>query len=380
MIRVLQFICPSGLFGAEMWILALAKHLDPQEVGCRLAVSHESPSQNLELFEKFAELGLSADKIRMRGRFDLRAIAKLKSLLQQERIDVLHTHGYKSDILGLLAARMAGVRVVATPHGFENVNDFKLQLFIKLGGLALRHCDRVAPLSEELVEDMVRIGVPEPKTRLIRNGVDLQEVNQEMDRPGEPNFRSITEKSIGYVGQLSHRKNLGAMIDAFDLLCRDHDNLRLVLVGDGPKRIELEKKASALECGDRIMFLGFRSDRLRVIRELDLFCMTSSLEGIPRSLMESMAIGVPVAAFDIPGVEELVVDGETGLLAPFGDIQALKGCWERLLFNKELASTLAKNAQAHVTREFSAKRMAEEYTQLYREMVSSDVPPAKHRL
>lgn len=227
---------------------------------------------------------------------------------------------------------------------------------------------------------MVRIGVPEPKTRLIRNGVDLQEVNQEMDRPGEPNFRSITEKSIGYVGQLSHRKNLGAMIDAFDLLCRDHDNLRLVLVGDGPKRIELEKKASALECGDRIMFLGFRSDRLRVIRELDLFCMTSSLEGIPRSLMESMAIGVPVAAFDIPGVEELVVDGETGLLAPFGDIQALKGCWERLLFNKELASTLAKNAQAHVTREFSAKRMAEEYTQLYREMVSSDVPPAKHRL
>lgn len=371
MINVLQFTCPSGLFGAEMWILALAKHLNPDKVNCQLAVSHESGTQDLQLLERFSELGLDAHQIRMSGRFDPRAVTKLVRLMQRECIDVLHTHGYKSDILGLLAARMAGVRVLATPHGLENVKDLKLQTYIKLGGLALRRFDRVAPLSEGLVEDMARIGVPEHRTRFIRNGVDLQEVRQEYERPLERAGQSGEDKSIGYVGQLSHRKNLGAMIDAFDLLSRDHGNVRLVLVGDGPKRIELERKARALKCSDRILFLGYRSDRLRVVRELDLFCMTSSLEGIPRCLMEAMAMRVPVAAFNIPGVEELIVDGETGFLAPFGDIQALKACWERLLFDKELAGTVAKNGQAHVTRKFSAKRMAEEYTHLYREMVSS---------
>ena len=380
MIKVLQFICPSGLFGAEMWVLALAKHLDPKEVSCRLAVSHESTSQSLELFERFGKLGLNADKIRMKGKFDFRAIAKLKALVQHEQIDVLHTHGYKSDILGLLAARMADIRVLSTPHGFENVKDLKLQAFIKVGNLALRHFDRVAPLSKRLVEDMARIRVPEHKIRFIRNGVDLQEVNQELQRPFEPGLRSEEKKSIGYVGQLSHRKNLGDMIDAFALFCRDHDNVRLLLVGDGPERIELQQKANTLECGDRIEFLGYRSDRLRVVKEMDLFCMTSSLEGIPRSLMEAMAMRVPVVAYEIPGVDKLILDGQTGLLAPFGDKAALKNCWERLLGDGQLSKTLAKNGRNHVEKNFSAERMAAEYAQLYRELLNRESPQLQQQV
>jgi len=357
-----------------MWILALAKHLNPDEVNCRLAVSHETANQNLELFERFKQLGLGAHKVKMSGRFDPRAIAKLTALVRNEGIDVLHTHGYKADILGLLSAKMAGVKALATPHGFENANDLKLQTYIRLGCVALRHFDRVAPLSEGLLEDMARIRVPEQKTRFIRNGVDLQEVDLEMKRSVAPGIRSADERVIGYVGQLSHRKNLGSMIDAFDLLCRDHENVRLLLVGDGPKRIELQNKADTLKCGDRIEFLGYRSDRLQVVKEMDLFCMTSSLEGVPRCLMEAMAMRVPVTAFEIPGIEGLIVNGKTGLLAPFGDLHALRDCWERLLLDGHLARTLAKNGRIHIERDFSASRMADEYTQLFREMVNSETP------
>ena len=368
MINVLQFICPAGMFGAEMWILALAKYLDPREVTCRLAVSHESPSQNLELFERYQELGLSAHKIRMSGRFDFRGISRLRALMQHEKIDVLHTHGYKSDILGLLATRMTDVKVLATPHGFENVNDLKLQAFIRLGNQALKRVDRVAPLSEELARDMARIGVPAHKTTMIWNGVDLQEVDQELEHPLRPVLRSGEEKRIGYVGQLSHRKNLGDLIDVFDLLCSAHEGVRLLLIGDGPKKSVLQAKARLLKCADRIEFLGYRSDRLRIIKELDLFCMTSSLEGIPRCLMEAMAMGVPVVAYEIPGVDRLILDGETGLLAPFGDKAALKVCWERLLTDGQLSEKLARNGRSHVEKNFSAERMAAEYTQLYREL------------
>ena len=379
MINVLQFICPSGLFGAEMWILGLAKYLNADEVDCRLAVSYDTAHQNLELSERFRQLGLDAHKIRMSGRFDLRAVAKLRELLREEQIDVLHTHGYKSDILGLLAARMAGVRVLATPHGFENAKDLKLRLYVRLGCLALRHFDRVAPLSESLVADMARIRVPEQKTRFIRNGVDLQEVDLEMKRSIESGLRSADEQVIGYVGQLSHRKNLGDMIDAFDLYCRDHGNARLLLVGDGPQRVELQRKANSLESKERIEFLGYRTDRLRIVKELDLFCLTSSLEGIPRCLMEAMAMRVPVVAYDIPGVDKLILDGQTGLQAPYGDMAALKNYWERLLFDGELSKTLAENGRRHVEKNFSAERMAAEYTQLYRELLDRESPQHKQR-
>jgi glycosyltransferase involved in cell wall biosynthesis len=368
-INVLQFICPAGFFGAEMWILALAKHLDPKKVNCRLAVTHESAGQNLELYRRFKELGLQADKIGMKGRFDIRGLYGLVNLLKKDRIDIINTHGYKSDIMGLLAAWMTGIKTVATPHGFENAKDFKLQAFIKLGCIALRYFDSVTPVSEELMADMNRIGLTGHKNRLIRNGVDLQEVYSEKSRVSEPVSCSNYEKKIGYVGQIAYRKNLDAMIDAFDLLYRDHKNVRLLLIGDGKMRNELQSKASKLACADRIEFLGFRNDRLRFVKELDLFCMTSSLEGIPRCMMEAMAMGVPVVAFDIPGVDKLIIHETTGLMAPYGDIAALKKCWERILFNGDLAEKLAENGKKHIEDNFSAKRMAEEYTALYQEMI-----------
>jgi glycosyltransferase involved in cell wall biosynthesis len=368
-VRVLQFISPAGFFGAEMWILALAKSLDPTRVRCSLAVTEESAEQDLTLFDRYMKLGLDAHKISMNGRFDLRSVARLKSLMQDEQIDVLHTHGYKSDILGLVSARLAGVKTVATPHGFENVRDIKLRAFIRLGCLALRYFDRVVPLSEELMTDMRRIGVLPHKTRLIRNGVDLEEISREENRVSPPISTATNEMKIGYVGQVAFRKNLGAMIDVFDLFYRDHKDARLLIIGEGKMRGELQGKAKKLASRDRIDFLGYRTDRLRLVKELDLFCMTSSLEGIPRCMMEAMALGVPIAAFDIPGVDKLVIHEKTGLLAPFGDTEALKDCWERILFDGDLAEKLANNGKKHIENNFSAERMAEEYTALYQEMV-----------
>ena len=367
-LNVLQFICPAGFYGAEMWVLALAKSLDPERVTCQLAITRESEDQNIEVFKRFRELGLSAHQVRMSGRFDLRAVFKLARLLKQEKIDIIHTHGYKSDILGVLAARLAKVKIVATPHGFENANDLKLKLFISLGCMALRYCDRVVPLSEDLMEDMKRIKVNRDRARLIINGVDLDETQSALTESTPPLFDTPEEKKIGYIGQIAHRKNVGDMIRAFDLLYRDHPGIRLVLVGDGPMRDELENMARSLPSSSAIEFLGYRKDRLRVVKELDLFCMTSSLEGIPRCMMEVMSMGVAVAAFRIPGVDKLIIHEKTGLMADFGNVEELKECLERLLFDEKFSQEIAQNGRKHVLENFSAKRMAEEYTKLFQEI------------
>lgn len=366
----MQFICPVGLYGAEMWILALAKNFNLEVVNCQLAITLETEKQNIEVVNRFRALGLAAHQIRMLGRFDPRAILRLARLLRQEKIDIIHTHGYKSDILGLLAARLANIKIVATPHGFENARDLKLQLFIRMGCLALRYCDRVAPLSEELMADMHRIHVSPRKIRLIMNGVDLDEIQLAMNDVAQPLYDNPGEKKIGYVGQLAHRKNVGDLIKTFDLLFKEHPNVRLILVGDGPMRGELERMAQSLPSASRIEFLGFRKDRLRIVREFDLFSMTSSLEGIPRCMMEAMSMGVAVAAFRIPGVDKLIIHENTGLMAEFGDVKSLKYCWERLLFDHEYAKPIARKGRDRILKNFSAKRMADEYLSLYQGLMN----------
>lgn len=370
-IKVLQFIAPSGFYGAEMWVLALAKHLDRERVDCSLAVTSESADQSMELYKRFCALKLPAYKIPMSGRFDIRAVFRLRNLIKKEGFSVLHTHGYKSDILGLMASRLAGIKIVSTPHGFENAPDLKLKLFIKMGCYALKKVDKVAPLSDELFRDVQQLGISNKKIQLIINGVDLDEI--EIEREKEKTLVSTDkgEKIIGYIGQVAHRKNLGDMINAFDILYRKNKNVRLQIIGDGAKRKELEEVAAKLDSASKIEFLGYRKDRLKLLKEMDIFSMTSSLEGIPRCMMEAMGMGIPVAAFNIQGVDKLIIHEKTGLMAEFGNAEQLSKCWEQLLFDSQFAKMIAQNGRRHILENFSAKRMAEEYTGLFQELISS---------
>jgi glycosyltransferase involved in cell wall biosynthesis len=146
----------------------------------------------------------------------------------------------------------------------------------------------------------------------------------------------------------------------------------LQLLGDGSQRQELEYQASGLACANAIEFLGFRSDRLELLSNFSLFVMTSSLEGIPRCMMEAMAVGVPVVAYDIPGVDQLVEHGKTGLLAPFGDKKALADCCKQVFDDTELAGTLSRNARDMVNKRYSAARMANEYEALFRSLTGKE--------
>ena len=372
-LNILQFITPAGFYGAERWVLALANNIDLHSVTCDLAVTRESERQDLTVAEVYPEAAGEVHYLDMAGRFDFRVVRQLVDVIRRRQIDVIHTHGYKSDIIGLLAAKKAGIRCVSTPHGFSGKVSFKLGAFIKLGTFMLRYFDAVVPLSEELMDDMKRFGVPETKTHFIRNGVDLTEIDAAMQKLRTAN-PSKTCKYIGYIGQMIPRKGLPDLLSAFERLYATDQSVRLQMLGDGRQRAELEAQAASMKSADAIEFLGFRSDRLALLSQFDLFVMTSSLEGIPRCLMEAMAVGVPVVAYDIPGVDQLVEHGKTGLLAPLGDVDALVDCCNQVLTNPELAHHLVANARAMVGERFSAARMAREYETLFAQLVSPDQP------
>ena len=156
-IKILQFICSTGFYGAERWVLALASHLPKDKTVSLLATTLEDNSQDLELVRQFKDRCGATFELPMKHKFDFSVVDQLAELIKREDIDIIHTHGYKSDILGVWAARKAGIPCVVTPHGFENAKDIKLRMFIWLGCQAMKYGDAIVPLSRQLLADMQRL-------------------------------------------------------------------------------------------------------------------------------------------------------------------------------------------------------------------------------
>ncbi|PAV27041.1 glycosyltransferase [Tamilnaduibacter salinus] len=368
-LRILQFITPAGFYGAERWVLALVNNLDSEHVTPFLAVTDEGGGQDLTFLDYWPGDKGEISRIAMNGRFDWRAIDRLSRVIRDRKIDVLHTHGYKSDIVGWMAARKAGIPCVSTPHGFPTSAGLKMRLFIGAGSFLLRYFNAVAPLSEALQRDMQRLKVPAERTRMIQNGVDLKEIDEALASDvGEHDLRTPGCFTIGYIGQMIPRKGLRHLLSAFDRFHAKYPESQLVLVGDGGERSELEALAQSMASGQAIHFAGFRADRLRLLRQFDVFAMTSALEGIPRCMMEAMAVGTPVVAYDIPGVDLLIEQGVTGLSVQHGDDDGLSQCFETVLEDSRAASARAEAARQLIEEQYSARRMALEYEQVFREL------------
>ena len=369
MSRILHIISPSGFYGAERWVLTALQYAREAGVDVRLAITVESETISSELESGASILNVPVYRIALSHRFDLTVIRKLHRLLKDEQIDIVHSHGYKSDLLAWLATRRIGTSIVSTPHGYGATSNRKMRLYIAAGKQLLKRFDLVCPLSPALEQEVLDAGVPSERVTMILNGTDTDEIEVVLNTFNAPQNNS--KYVVGYVGQLIPRKRVSALLDVFDLLAQSDTNVELVIAGDGVSRVELEHQASQSKFSDRIKFLGFVTDRLRLMCTFDLFVLTSAYEGVPRCLMEAMGLGLPVAAWSIPGVEELVEDGANGALAANGDTTALVECCKDFRLNPAKAKIIGDAARTQIIEKFSARRMIQEYIRAYDTLTSS---------
>jgi len=367
-LRVLQLGSPTGLYGAERWILALIKYLNPALVETIVGVIYDDPKLEAPLLKEAERLGFETVRIEAYGKFNFEAVKKLRRFLKEREIHILHTHAYKQDLVGWLATRGLPTRILSTPHGWSKEPDPKLWIYEKLNRLAFYGFDRVAPLSKELYQGLCRLPGLKRRLTLIENAVDIDEIRSVKEIP--PEVEKIREQGffvVGYIGQLIHRKGLDILLKA--LADEAFRKVHLFIVGDGPLRGKLEAEARSLGLSERVHFTGFRKDRLAFLRGFDVFVLPSRLEGIPRCLMEAMGMGKPVIASAIDGVTDLISsDGEGGFLFPPEDHRALAGKLQRLLEDENLRRELGQKAEEIVASRFSAARMARDYEILYQDI------------
>ena len=366
-IRVLQLGSPTELYGAERWILALVRHF-PNHIESVVGVIKDALGGEPSLCAHAACLGVRTHIFESHGRLSLAAIGQLRRFIRDHDIDILHTHGYKTDLIGLLATRRTHCRTVATPHGWSTNAGFKIQFYEALDRLVFRFLDAVVPLSSDLYDGLIRLPGVGPRLYLIHNGVDLSEIDRFTEpAPEMQNFKAQGSVVIGYIGQLIPRKGLDTLLHAFHHL--NVPGKHLFIVGDGPIRPDLERLSGHLGEKDNVHFLGFRQDRIALLKSFDVFVLPSKLEGIPRCLLEAMAAGVPVIATDIPGCRALVDGRDTGLLFQVDNSADLAAKLSSMLLHPNFRTSLANEARIIIRREYSATRMAHRYANLYREIM-----------
>ncbi len=322
------------------------------------------------------ELRAEGFDVRMLGRspgVDWRCTRRLAALYRSERVDLVHAHQY-TPFFYSVAARLPGRRppVLFTEHG-RWYPDFPRPKRIVANRLLLGRRDRVVGVGESVRQALIRNeGLPARRVGVIYNGVDLAAFS-----PAAPDRAAIRrEMGVGpddllilQVARLDALKDHATAIRTLARVVRRRADAKLVLVGEGPEESTIRGLARREGVEDNVRLLGLRTDVARLVPAADLFLLTSVSEGIPVTLIEAMAAGIPVVSTRVGGVGEVVADGSTGLLAPSGDDCALAEHVLRLAGDPALRARMGELGRGRAAEMFSEAKMHAEYRRLYEEII-----------
>jgi glycosyltransferase involved in cell wall biosynthesis len=377
-VTILQLISSEGYYGAESMLLALARTLPALGCGSIVGVFHDARSHQGELESRAARVGLRVESLPCAGRWDWKAVGRIRELVKANAVDILHTHGYKADIYGCMAAWPKRVALVATCHNWPSRLP-SMRAYAAIDRLALRHFDRVATASGPVAEILRRSKVPGHKLKNIANGVDMEPFRAPLREAAESlrkEFGVGSERLVGFVGRLVADKGGAVLLAAARSVLAVYPNARFVFAGEGPARAEWEALAAKLGIAAQVVFAGSRKDMPAVYAALDMVVLPSFQEAMPMCLLEALAAAKPVVATTVGAIPKVIVPGVTGLLCEPGDANGLSAAILRLLRDPELARTLGNHGRAHVDRTFASGVVGRSYLSLYQEALNDHTPHA----
>jgi glycosyltransferase involved in cell wall biosynthesis len=363
--RILHIIPTFERAGAVTQLLLLSRGLAEQGFDVHVfALVRGGPMR-----EEFRAAGIPTTIIGKRLHADAVATMRLVRHIGRLQPDLVHTWNFVGGLYGRLAARAARVPHIVAGEYCHDRWKATWQWFIDRR--LAKFTDRYVVNGAALRDYGAAHGLAADRYAVIPNGVaparasdvTRAELLKELACPADARL-------IGCVGRLAPRKRVKDLIWAADLLRVLHDNLRLLVIGDGPERAALHQFARLASDLDHIRFLGQRDDVWRILPHLDVFWNGSGYEGMPSAVMEAMAAAVPVVASDIPGNRELVVPGETGYLVPLAGRAARARATDQIFNDAELAKRLGNVARERMSMCFTVERNVERHTQMYRELLA----------
>ncbi|MBW7865277.1 MAG: glycosyltransferase family 4 protein [Candidatus Hydrogenedens sp.] len=355
--RVLLLAESPYFGGITAHLLALCAALAETGGAVPLLACLSGRREDRALFELAAARGIHAAEVPMSGPVDFQVIGRLRALARDLSADLVHTHNYRATLLAAAALRRLP-RVISC-HGIVR-DGARVRRWQALERRAMRGAAAVVACSESVRVELAGLGVPEARVSVVRNGApaprpaDPAEVESLRLRLGLPREKPV----LLYAGRLDAGKGVETLIEAAAL----ERHWRCVVAGDGPLRATLERLARDTEAP--VLFAGQQADMAPWYALADAVALPSESEALPMTLIEAAASGTPVIASNVGGVPEVVVPGETGLLVPPGDPNALARALQEL---EEPETRACMGAAAHVrwAAHFTLQRMAQEMAAVY---------------
>lgn len=350
--------------GSERLAYELARRLDATQIRssiCALAMGGPMAETLADAGIPFRVLGCAP------GRQWL-LMPALYRLFREQRVDVVQTHHVKQLVYSGLGARLAGAKLVHVEHDYWSLRAPRARRCLRtLAPL----CHRIVVVGEVIRDFLVNdVGLSASRIRVIPNGVDIARYRPHPALTRDMLGLPCDGRLIGQVGRLETEKDHATLLRAFAIVACTCLDARLVIVGDGSQRSELQRAAGALGLAARVHFLGLRSDVADLLPHLDVFVLSSRNEGLPFALLEAMACGRPVVATSVGEIPRIVQQAVTGMTVPPGDPTALANALVAVLGHQSLATAMGGAARHVIEERYSLARVVDQYEELYSSLLT----------
>ncbi len=309
--------------------------------------------------------GVPLQEVRVGGRGYLSERAQIRRLLAEHGAKVLHTHGYRADVVDGPLARQAGAVAISTVHGFVG-GSWRNRIYERLQVRAYHRCAAVVAVSDALQAQLIQQGLGTNRVKMIRNAwkgegeqVGRTEARAQLGLSDEP--------VIGFVGRLSEEKGPDVLIRSFALM---DQSATLVVIGAGPLEDRCRALVTELGVDSRVRWMGAIPKAGSLLRAFDLLALTSWTEGTPMTVLEAMWAGVPLVVTSVGGVPDVVSPREA-VLCPPGDVDTIASALDGVLLDPDAARVRAVAARHRLDREFAVEPWVERYREVYEEVLTA---------
>jgi glycosyltransferase involved in cell wall biosynthesis len=371
-LTILHLLAPAPVGGLETVVstLAAAQRRAGHTVVVAPTLSGPGDGWNFASSLEHADVELVPLTVPRRGY--LRERSLIRDLCRSRGVNVVHTHGYRSDIVGGHAGHESNVPIVTTVHGFTG-GGWKNRGYEALQRFAFRRFDAVVAVSRPQADELRSSGVPARRLHIVPNALAAHPAP--LNRADARRALNLPADGLlaGWVGRVSREKGVDVFIDALSSIT--DRVIHAAILGDGPERGIEAARAESIAPG-RFLWLGAVPDAARYFAAFDLFVMSSRAEGLPMVLLEAMAAGTPIVTTNVGGIPDLLSPAEGALVAS-DDPRALAAAMRATLDDPAAATARARAAQLRQRAEFDVGPWSARYESIYRDLIAARAPQAQ---
>lgn len=373
--RVLHFQCSAGFWGAERQISELVEPMRSHgfEIEALVLYRHQPTLPVTHpLVAAVRQQGGGASQRNDRWRDLPNNLLAVVQKLQAGDYALVHTHGYKSNLIGGLSAKLVDVPTVASIRGYTD-RTLPLRFYKHVDLLALRWFDRILPVSDHVRDRLLKARLPGRRIITVHDGINpgsfQKSASSDAVRLRQQVGLDSTSKVVSTVGRLSQEKGHRYFVESVPQILERFPEAHFLIVGDGPERDSLESLVAGLGIQRAVSFLGYRRDVAAIMGLSDVVVLASLREAFGDVLIEAMSLAKPVVATAVGGVPEIVRHEETGLLVPAGDPDVIARAITRLLHDPAWARQLGKRGREVMVENFHIDMLARRLALVYQELL-----------